>query len=251
MNKLQWNCANLQFTVEPVETDPRVLSLVLRERCCSWMWPDLNRSLICRMFYVFDFIYDHLDPRLNYGIAVYMLDTFCSGMLLFSVRLTFRLKCSILQTLFKGKQISQIIFKIKHGLQGVEKLVTLYAINSGPIHMSGGSASLRSCCTCFIRTKTTAEPSATECATFIQNDQLGRYEWVNGATPERAHRWNWTDGRGWLHPHRWDRRQLDTCSFNRSPHIWSMSVKRPGIRNTDAHVPGRMTGELAPMWVHS
>lgn len=52
-----------------------------------------------------------------------MLGTFCSGMLIF--RLTF--KCSILQTLFKGKQI---IFKVKYGLQGVEKLVTLYAINS-------------------------------------------------------------------------------------------------------------------------
>lgn len=143
----------------------------------------------------------------------------------------------VLHTLLKERQISPIIFKLKYGLHGAEKLVTLYAINSGPIFMSGGSASLRSSLTCFIRTKTTVEPSATECATFIQSDQLGRYEWTNGATPERAHRWNWTDGRGRLHPHRWDRRQLDTCSLKRSPHIWNMSLKRPCLRNTDAHVP--------------
>lgn len=66
--------------------------------------------------------------------------------------------------------------------------------------MSGGSASLRRSLTCFIMTKTTVEPAATECATFIQSDQLGRYEWTNGATPERARRWNWTDGRGQAAP---------------------------------------------------
>lgn len=65
--------------------------------------------------------------------------------------------------------------------------------------------------------------------TFIQSYQVGRYEWTNGVTPERTHRWNCTDG--------WqleaaaaplsDRRQPDRCSSIGSFHIWN--IRQGGV----------------------
>lgn len=137
----------------------------------------------------------------------------------------FCFKSSILQTLFKGKWVSQVIFKGKYGQQRGEWRVSL-----GPKRWFTGT-----------------EPPRLTAPHLFKVTSLARTSGPTVPPPERAHRWNWTDGRRCLHPHTRERRRLDTCSFNRSPHIWNVSVKRPCLRNTDAHVPGRVTGELAPM----
>lgn len=64
-------------------------------------------------------------PKLEPDPTMNMLDTFCRGILIVQSQTQVCYKCTILQTLFKGKQISQIFYKVKYGHQGVEVLVSL------------------------------------------------------------------------------------------------------------------------------